>query len=66
MIIVSLNRTILDMPDNICLMRLLNRIITRDVARCRVGQVFYTPWCDAAGKVLDDGTLQRLGDTDFR
>lgn len=46
--------------------RLLNRVITRDVSGCRVGQVFYTPWCDAAGKVLDDGTLQRLGESVFR
>src|SRR5690606_19494494 len=26
----------------------------------------YTPWCSAAGKVLDDGTVTRLGDTLFR
>ncbi|MBI4543512.1 MAG: aminomethyl transferase family protein, partial [Gemmatimonadetes bacterium] len=36
--------------------RLLDRVVTRDVARSKVGQVLYTPWCDAAGKVLDDGT----------
>ncbi len=28
--------------------------------------MLYTTWCDAAGKVRDDGTLQRLGDEDFR
>jgi aminomethyltransferase len=31
-----------------------------------VGDVLYTPWCDAAGKVLDDGTIARLDDTTFR
>jgi aminomethyltransferase len=31
-----------------------------------VGQVAYTPWCDAAGKVLDDGTIARLDETTFR
>ena len=45
---------------------LANRVVTRDVSRQAVGQVYYTPWCDAAGKVRDDGTLQRLGEADFR
>jgi aminomethyltransferase len=26
----------------------------------------YTPWCDAAGKVLDDGTVSRLEESTFR
>jgi len=30
------------------------------------GQVFYTPWCDERGKVIDDGTVARLGDNTFR
>jgi aminomethyltransferase len=46
--------------------RLLDRLITRDVTRCRVGQVLYTPWCDHAGKVVDDGTLHRLDENRFR
>lgn len=46
--------------------RLLNRVVTRDVAACNVGQVLYTPWCDEDGKVIDDGTLQRLDDHTFR
>ncbi len=46
--------------------RLLDRVVTRNVARCAVGQVLYTPWCDAAGKVIDDGTLQRLDERTFR
>jgi aminomethyltransferase len=31
-----------------------------------VGQVLYTPWCDGEGKVIDDGTLARLHEDDFR
>jgi aminomethyltransferase len=31
-----------------------------------VGQVFYTPWCDEHGKVIDDGTVCRLGEQAFR
>ena len=46
--------------------RLLNRVVTRDVERCVEGQVMYTPWCDEDGKVLDDGTLSRLGPDSFR
>ncbi|HJY79389.1 MAG TPA: aminomethyltransferase family protein [Burkholderiales bacterium] len=46
--------------------RLLDRVVTRDVIRAQVGQVLYTPWCDAAGKVLDDGTVARLEETVFR
>jgi aminomethyltransferase len=46
--------------------RLLNRVVTRDVARCAVGQVMYTPWCDEDGALIDDGTITRLGPQSFR
>jgi aminomethyltransferase len=46
--------------------RLLDRVVTRDVAKMKVGQVGYTPWCDTAGKVIDDGTISRLGEHVFR
>ncbi len=46
--------------------RLMDRMITRDVERCAPGQVLYTPWCDPDGKVRDDGTVHRLGESDFR
>ncbi|HEY3280389.1 MAG TPA: aminomethyltransferase family protein [Gemmatimonadales bacterium] len=46
--------------------RLLDRVVTRDVAKCKVGQVLYTPWCDAEGKQIDDGTISRLGERTFR
>jgi aminomethyltransferase len=46
--------------------RLLDRVVTRDVGRTRVGQVLYTSWCDGQGKVLDDGTIARLGEQEFR
>ncbi len=46
--------------------RALNRMVTRDVSKLAVGRVGYTPWCDARGKLLDDGTLQRLGPDEFR
>jgi aminomethyltransferase len=46
--------------------RLLDRMVTRDMTKCRVGQVFYTPWCDADGKVIDDGTISRLDEGRYR
>jgi aminomethyltransferase len=45
---------------------LLNRVVTRDIGKLAVGQVFYTPWCDAHGKVIDDGTISRLDEQRFR
>ena len=46
--------------------RLLDRMVTRDVRKSRPGQVLYTTWCDRAGKVIDDGTVSRLGEDRFR
>ena len=47
-------------------MRLVNRVITRDASKMSVGQVYYTPWCDEDGKVIDDGTVTRLSEQTFR
>jgi aminomethyltransferase len=46
--------------------RLVDRVITRDVSKVKVGQVVYTPWCDERGKVVDDGTVSRLGENLYR
>jgi glycine cleavage system T protein (aminomethyltransferase) len=46
--------------------RLVNRIITRDAAKMDVGQVYYTPWCDHDGKVIDDGTVTRIDAQTYR
>jgi aminomethyltransferase len=46
--------------------RLLDRVITRDMTKMQLDQVYYTPWCDEAGKVLDDGTITRIADTEYR
>ena len=45
---------------------LVDRIVTRNVADCREGRVLYSPWCDEAGKLIDDGTVQRLEVDRFR
>jgi aminomethyltransferase len=46
--------------------RLVDRIIVRDATKLRVGQVYYTCWCDERGKVIDDGTVHRLAEDEFR
>ena len=46
--------------------QLLDRIVTREVSKCALNQVLYTPWCDEAGKVIDDGTISRLDEQTFR
>ncbi len=46
--------------------RLVDRVVTRDVAKMVVGQVAYTHWCDGEGKVIDDGTVSRLGPELYR
>ena len=45
---------------------LLDRLVTRNIKICKIGQVMYTPWCDENGKVIDDGTIQRLSENKFR
>jgi aminomethyltransferase len=45
---------------------LVDRVITRDATKIRVGGVVYTCWCDEGGKVLDDGTVARLDETTYR
>jgi glycine cleavage system T protein (aminomethyltransferase) len=50
-------------PDAV---KLIDRVITRDAAALDVGQVYYTPWCDDHGKVIDDGTVMRLGNELYR
>jgi aminomethyltransferase len=45
---------------------LVDRIITRDAKKLQPGQVIYTPWCDETGRVLDDGTVTRLRENQFR
>ncbi|HEX6883030.1 MAG TPA: aminomethyltransferase family protein [Planctomycetota bacterium] len=46
--------------------RLLARVMVRGFERFAIGRVGYVCWCDEHGKVLDDGTVTRLGDEHFR
>ena len=46
--------------------RFVNRVISRDINKVAVDQVIYCCWCDPEGKVIDDGTITRLGENDYR
>jgi len=61
--ISPLYKYLLTGPDAL---RLVNRVITRDASRMAIGQVYYTPWCDEDGKVIDDGTVTRVSEQGFR
>ncbi len=39
---------------------MVNRVFTHDMAKMDVGQVVYTPWCDADGAVRQEGTVFRI------
>lgn len=45
---------------------LLNWVLTRNVEKLGVGQVVYTAMCYPHGGMIDDGTLFRLGEQNFR
>lgn len=46
--------------------KFVNRVIARDIDKVAAGQVIYCCWCDPQGKVIDDGTISRLGENDYR
>jgi aminomethyltransferase len=46
--------------------KFVNRVITRDINKVKIGQVIYCCWCDEQGKVIDDGTITRLDENMYR
>ena len=46
--------------------KFVNRVICRDINKVAVDQVIYCCWCDPEGKVIDDGTITRLGENEYR
>jgi aminomethyltransferase len=45
---------------------LLARVMVRDITKLDIGRCTYLCWCDDDGKVLDDGTVSRLADDQYR
>ena len=46
--------------------RFVNRVIARDINKVAIDQVIYCCWCDPEGKVIDDGTITRLAENEYR
>ncbi len=46
--------------------RFLDRLVTRSIAKLRPGRVAYAVWCDDAGRLIDDGTVFRLAEQEYR
>ncbi|MGB3714788.1 MAG: hypothetical protein WA996_10200 [Candidatus Promineifilaceae bacterium] len=47
-------------------LRLINKMVTRDLSNFAIDQIKYSPWCDEAGKIIDVGTVWRLSEGAFR
>jgi aminomethyltransferase len=45
---------------------LMDLALTRDMTKLAVGQIVYTAMCHETGGMIDDGTVFRLGPTNFR
>jgi aminomethyltransferase len=43
----------------------LSRIMVRGFSKMKPNMVAYTCWCDDRGKIIDDGTVTRLGEDHF-
>lgn len=46
--------------------RFLSRLTVRDITKLKTGRVTYLCWCDDQGKVVDDGTVAKLGEGHYR
>src|SRR5580765_1413622 len=46
--------------------RFVNRVIARDINKVAIDQVIYCCWSDPEGKVIDDGTITRLAENEYR
>ncbi|MEE8370517.1 MAG: aminomethyltransferase family protein [Sphingomonadales bacterium] len=43
-----------------------DRMVTRDMSKLKPGRVGYSVWCNDQGKVIDDGTIFRFKEHDYR
>jgi aminomethyltransferase len=44
---------------------MLNRMVTRDISKLKEDRVTYVCWCTAEGRMIDDGTIFKLGPNKF-
>lgn len=46
--------------------KFLSRVVAKNIEKLKIGMVTYCCWCDAHGKVIDDGTVARLSEDYYR
>lgn len=56
--ITPMQKYYIEGPDALAM---LNRMVTRDVAKLKEMRVTYVCWCTDEGRIIDDGTIFRLG-----
>ena len=44
---------------------MLDRMVTRDLKKLQINRVTYVAWCNDSGRMIDDGTIFRLGESKF-
>jgi glycine cleavage system T protein (aminomethyltransferase) len=44
----------------------LNRLVTRDIGKLKPDRVAYCVWCNDTGHLIDDGTVFRLSESEYR
>jgi aminomethyltransferase len=44
----------------------LDHLVTRDIRKLEIGRVAYCVWCNDAGHLIDDGTVFRLSENEYR
>jgi len=60
--ICPMQKYLIEGPDALAM---LDRMVTRDLTKLRVGRVTYCCWCNDSGRMIDDGTIFRLDDERF-
>ncbi|SDD70622.1 aminomethyltransferase family protein [Ruegeria marina] len=46
-------------------LRVMDRLVVRDMKKVRAGRVAYVMWCDEDGMVIDDGTAFRFAEDEY-
>lgn len=46
--------------------KVVDRLVTRRIATLKPRRVAYAPWCDGHGRVIEEGTIFRLSENEFR
>jgi aminomethyltransferase len=60
--ICPMQKYMIEGPDALAM---LNRMVTRDLCKLGVDRVTYVCWCTDSGRMIDDGTIFRLGEERF-